>query len=249
MAFLNRNKVVSGGTVERRHINLLRICINASVILAFAVIVLQVLSLFFPPVQEEIGLAFGAARRSFRLTPVSAAAFLSIPAIAIVLIWVYLKGYFKRNTHGSHLRIPYLDKHPRKKTAKYFHYAFIAVMLLASAVLGVINFIKAGRIDPHTRWDQLMALIPVVVMVFVLVGFAARLWNPPQLPKRIAALFSRSPIQGSLRLSGSPGLYPGGLVPCVSVMDIPIFSPSTGSRPRMEENGTDHSMVTRLFSP
>lgn len=171
MAFLNRNKVVSGGAIERRHINLLRICISVSVILAFAVIVLQVLALFFPPVQEEIGLAFGAARRSFRLTPVSAAAFLSIPAIAIVLIWVYLKGYFKRNTHGSHLRIPYLDKHPRKKTAKYFHYAFIAVMLLASAVLGVINFIKVGRIDPHTRWDQLMALIPVLVMVFVLVGF------------------------------------------------------------------------------
>ena len=171
MAFGNRNKTVSGGTIERRHINLLRICIIAAVVLAFAVLLLQVISLFVSPAQEEVGLAFGAARRSFKFTPSNIIVFLFIPAIALALIWVYLKGYFKRNAHGSHLRIRYLDKHPRKKSSKYIHFAFIAAMMAASLALAIIGALRIRRIETHTKWDLLSAFIPAVVMLFILVGF------------------------------------------------------------------------------
>lgn len=161
-----KKKNVSGGTIERRHINILRACIYVAIALIIAVLLLQVLILLLPGQTEESVFGFGQVTRRFRLTPRTAVVFLMIPAILLVLVHLYLSRYFKRNTHGSHMTIAYLEKHPRNKREKYYYMAFVVAAGLASLVLCAIDFIRVGKTGSVSFISRAASFLPFIVMIF-----------------------------------------------------------------------------------
>lgn len=168
MALSSKKKTLSGSTIERRHVTFLRICIILAIVLMAATLFLQILTLASSsPVKTED--PFAVRSGSFTWTPAAVSVFLTIPAILLILFWMYLKSYFKRNTHGTHIVIPYFEKHPRKKSTKYIYYAFAGLMMVASLVLGFLYFRQLGQAGYSLR-DRLIAAIPCLVMFFCIVA-------------------------------------------------------------------------------
>ena len=161
----NKSKIVSGSTIERRHVDLLVVCIYTTMLLMLAILVLQLMGLFYPPLPQAED-QFGTAHPAFSWSPLTVSVFLLIPFILLTLVWIYLKQYFKRNAHGSHLVIPYLEKHPRKKVTKYLYYAFSAAMGFASVLLALVSFIQLGRHEGASLMTRAVALIPCISMGF-----------------------------------------------------------------------------------
>ncbi|MBO4366291.1 MAG: hypothetical protein J5843_01405, partial [Clostridia bacterium] len=166
----NNSKVVSGGTIERRHVSLLILCVYTAVAVMAAVLVLQVLGLFTPPMPLEDTL-FGTSRPTFTWSPITLSVFLLLPSILLTLGWIYLRQYFKRNAHGTHIIIPYFEKHPRKKSAKYLYYGIAVAASVACVILALISFIQLGKSASATLMTRLVAFIPCLSMGFAVVAF------------------------------------------------------------------------------
>lgn len=179
----NKNKIVSGGTIERRHVSLLLLCVYTAVAVMAAILVLQVLGLFSPPMPLEDN-PFGTARPAFTWSPLTLSVFLMIPSILLTLGWIYLRQYFKRNAHGTHIIIPYFEKHPRKKSAKYLYYGLAIAASVACVVLALISFLQLGKSGSATLTTRAVAFIPCLSMAFAVTAFIL-LTNLLRLRKRV----------------------------------------------------------------
>lgn len=158
----SHRKSMSGGKVERIHVDILRFAMYFMIALMAVILILQVCCLFRNPEEENAVYTLGGAKRSFSLTLENLPAFLLIPTTLVAFLCFYLKRYFRRNTHGSHMIIPYLERHPRNPKTKIYYMVYIAAMAVVSVVLAGILYVK------HHDYIYLIPVITIACSGLVL---------------------------------------------------------------------------------
>ena len=166
----NKQKRLSGATIERRHVAFLVSCIYASMAVMIFVIVLQIIGLSSAPVTQTEDL-FGTAKPAFVWSPFTVSVFLIIPSVLLTTGWIYLKRYFIRNAHGSYIVIPYLENTPRRRITKYLNYTFALLNSLICLILAIISFVRLGQSESEGLTARLAAFIPFLSMCFAVVAF------------------------------------------------------------------------------